>query len=272
MSDQELSREILKLKEVVAALRHPETGCPWDLEQTHKSLIKYAIEESYEFAQAVENDDPNEMKDELGDILLQVVLHSQLASEKSNFNLVDVIKGISDKMIRRHPHVFSDEQDKSIKGIKEKWEEIKAQEKRLKAQSTDNQYEIDSDLLCFPALTSAFKIGKKTSKINFDWENYSQVMYKVEEEWQELKEELAPEKYNKQRVQEELGDFLFSSAQLARHLGIDPEIALRDANVKFKQRFNKVEDIAKLRGIKIEQSSQEELEQLWQEVKKREVE
>lgn len=265
MSREKLAENIQNLYDVVARLRHPTEGCPWDLEQTHKSLLKYLIEESYEFSHSVEEENFTEMCDELGDVLLQVVLHARLAEEKNKFHLNDVIKVITEKMIRRHPHVFSDENDKSIEGIKKNWEKIKAKEK---AQKEISHYEIDKDLFSFPALTSSSKIGKKTSKINFDWDNYKQVVDKVEEEWAELKEELAPEeKMNKERVYEELGDTLFSMAQLARHLGIDPEVCLRDANLKFKRRFNQVEDIAKERNMIIKETSKDKLESLWKEVK-----
>ncbi len=265
MSDQELASELLKFKDVIAKLRHPESGCPWDLEQTHQSLLKFLIEESYEFSNAVEEHDFDEMRDELGDILLQVFLHSQLASEEKHFSLIDVVKSISDKMIRRHPHVFCNESDKSIEEIKKKWEEIKQAEKSQKPQK---KYEINAEHMAFPSLTSSYKIGKKTNKMNFDWGDYKQVVEKVEEEWAELKVELTPEvDMNKDRVYEELGDTLFTIAQLARHLDIDPEICLRDANLKFKRRFNMVEDIAKKRNVLIKEASKDKLESLWNEVK-----
>jgi MazG family protein len=260
-------KEFERLNEVVTKLRDPENGCPWDLEQTHRTLLKYLMEESYEFMHAVEDDNYDHMEDELGDVLLQVVLHSVIAKQAGKFDIESVSKRIADKMVRRHPHVFGDVETKDVGEIKKNWEEIKQQEKADK----EVKYEIDNDLLAFPSLTSAAKIGKKTGKINFDWDGPSQVVYKVEEEWQELKEELAPyPNYNHERVKEELGDFLFSIAQLARHLKIDPEIALRDANLKFKQRFNQVEDLAKDKGIALRDSSQSELEELWQEVKYRE--
>ncbi|MFG1482874.1 nucleoside triphosphate pyrophosphohydrolase [Halobacteriovorax sp. RZ-2] len=258
--------EMERLREVVAKLRDPKDGCPWDLEQTHKSLLKYLMEESYEFMHAVEDGNYKKMEDELGDVLLQVVLHSQLASEESKFDLNSVAKTIADKMVRRHPHVFTDNKAKDVAEIKQRWEEIKKAEKAN--EESLKKYEICNELLSFPALTSAAKIGKKTNKINFDWEDYTQVMYKVEEEWQELKEELTPgRELNKERVQEEMGDLLFSVAQLARHLDLDPEITLREANLKFKRRFNQLEDIAREEGIVIRESSQDELETLWSRVK-----
>ncbi len=258
--------EMERLREVVAKLRDPKDGCPWDLKQTHRSLLKYLMEESYEYMHAVEENNFSKMEDELGDVLLQVVLHSQLASEVGKFDLNSVAKTIADKMVRRHPHVFTENKARDIKEIKDNWEAIKKAEKAN--EDSLKKYEICDELLSFPALTSSAKIGKKTNKINFDWEDYTQVMYKVEEEWQELKEEITPgREMNKERVQEELGDLLFSVAQLARHLELDPEVTLREANLKFKRRFNQLEDIARDEGISIRESSQSELETLWSRVK-----
>ena len=262
-----LQNQIKRLYEIVIKLRDPQDGCPWDLKQTHKSLLKYLMEESYEFMHAVDKDDYEHMEDELGDILLQVVFHAVIAEQNGKFNLEDVAKGIANKMERRHPHVFGDIKTKDIKKIKDNWETIKANEKKSEKQ----RYQIGTDLLAFPALTSAVKIGKKTNMLNFDWENFGQVVCKVEEEWQEMKEELKTDKsFDENRVKEELGDLLFSMAQLARHLKIDPELALREANIKFKRRFDKLEDNARERNIDIKKSSQDKLEQLWQEVKTQE--
>jgi MazG family protein len=257
--------EFTRLVEVVEKLRHPTEGCPWDLKQTHRTLLKYLMEESYEYMHAVEEDDYDKMEEELGDVLLQVVLHSIIAKQNSKFDIESVAKKLADKMVRRHPHVFGDVKTDSIEEIKDNWEKIKKEEKAYKSEQA---YQINGEHLAFPSLTSAVKIGKKTEKLNFDWEDHSQVIYKVEEEWQELKEELAPYAgFNEERVKEELGDFLFSVAQLARHLKIDPEIALRDANIKFKNRFNKIEDLAKDKGIDMTKTKQEVLEELWQQVK-----
>lgn len=251
-----MNEEISRLKKVVAQLRDPNGGCPWDLKQTHESLLPFLIEESYEFVQAVENQNTSEMEEELGDVLLQVVLHSQLASEKGQFDLESVAKKLSDKMVRRHPHVFSDGDAKTSEEVKVKWQEIKAAEKQKK-------YSIDTNDLAAPALTSSFKIGAKTKDLNFDWDDAAQVSYKVEEEWQELKEELMLSKINKDRVKEELGDFLFSVAQLARHLDVDPEEALRDANKKFVRRFNRIEDMIKSENKTFKDFDQMQLDHYW---------
>lgn len=250
---------------VIKALRHPLKGCPWDLEQTHESLLKYLIEEAYEFVDAVESKNPKMMEEEIGDVLFQVLLHTSMGEEKGSFNLETSAKKLADKLIRRHPHVFKSSGDDRLTPdeVIENWKNIKTQEKG------PQKYSIDEKLLHAPALESSYKIGKKSTSVNFDWENYAQVLGKVEEEWQEVKEELPPTgKYNKDRVREEIGDLLFSVAQLARHLDINPEECLRDANKKFIKRFQKVEDRVASTGGKVEQTPQAELEKLWVEVKK----
>lgn len=260
--------EFYKLTQVVKKLRDPEQGCPWDLKQTHASLLKYLVEESYEFIAAVENNDIPEMEDEIGDVLLQVLLHCQFASEKKNFDIESVSKNLADKMIRRHPHVF----EEAVQGIDAEqvvsnWEEIKLKEKADAPKSL-----IDDSYLKFPALFAANKIGKKTNKINFDWDDAAQVSYKVEEEWQELKEEIVSHnatssQISKERMFEEMGDFLFSAAQLARHLDIDPEEACRQANKKFLKRFQKMEILIKDDGKDINQMNQKEMDHFWDQVK-----
>lgn len=261
MSHPELERCI----SVIKALRHPQTGCPWDLEQTHQTLLKYLLEESYEFIEAAELNNPKLMEEELGDVLLQVLLHSTIAEEKKHFNLESVAKTLADKIVRRHPHVFK---DKSLAATSEEvmanWAEIKIQEKGQRKNTIDEKF------LHAPALESAYKIGKKSTTVNFDWTDHLQVMGKVEEEWQEVKEELPPGgKYNQERVREEIGDLLFSVAQLARHLDINPEECLRDANKKFIKRFKQVEDTVKAGGKTLEQTPQDELERIWVQVKKK---
>lgn len=260
MNNSELSRCI----EVIKKLRHPTQGCPWDLEQTHESLLKYLLEESYEFIEATELKDAKLMEEELGDVLLQILLHSTIAEETKSFDLESVAKTLADKMIRRHPHVFGTESEKlTSKEVLANWKDIKTLEKGEKKYSIDNKY------LHAPALESAYKIGVKSTEVNFDWENYYQVIGKVEEEWQEVKEELPPGgKFDKGRVKEEIGDLLFSVAQLARHLDLNPEDCLKEANRKFINRFQKVEDKVKATGKTLEKTAQSELEAYWVEVKK----
>src|SRR5690606_14645785 len=259
--------ELEKLIEVIEALLHPETGCPWDLEQTHESLLKYLIEESYEFIEAVEKKDSDLMNEEIGDILLQVLLHATIAKKDKKFDLETVAKTLREKMVRRHPHVFSEKKNLSSDEVLSNWQDIKNKEKE-----SEKKYSIPHKLIYAPALTSSYKIGQKSTAVNFDWENYSQVMGTVEEEWQEVKSELPPTgKYNKERVEEEMGDLLFSMAQLARHLDIDPEAALKKANLKFLRRFHQVEDYINSQNKNIQDCSQEELEDAWVRVKKNEI-
>lgn len=257
--------ELIRCIEVITKLRHPTHGCPWDLKQTHESLLKYLIEESYEFMEATELKDPKLMEEELGDVLLQILLHSTLGSESKSFDLESVAKTLADKIIRRHPHVFGEiSEELSSDEVVANWQKIKEVEKGPR------KYSIDTKFLHAPALESSYKIGKKSTEVNFDWEDYYQVMAKVEEEWQEVKEELPPGgKHDISRVKEEIGDLLFSVAQLARHLDLNPEECLRDANKKFIKRFQKVEDHVKSLGKELTQTTQEELEKIWVEVKKK---
>lgn len=256
--------ELERCIEVVKALRHPQTGCPWDLEQTHSTLLKYLIEESYEFIEAVESGNPKLMEEEIGDVLFQVLLHTNMGEERGEFSLESSAKILADKLVRRHPHVFNKTDAKLTPDqVIENWQKIKTAEKGEK------KYSIDEKNLHAPALESAFKIGKKSTSVNFDWSNYQQVVMKVEEEWQEVKEELPPTgTYNKERVKEEIGDLLFSVAQLARHLDLNPEECLRDANKKFIKRFKKVEDLARGEGKTLESTPQSELEEYWVKAKK----
>lgn len=256
--------ELERCIEVVKSLRHPKTGCPWDLEQTHSSLLKYLIEESYEFAEAVELGRPKLMEEEIGDVLFQVLLHTSIGQESQSFSLESSAKVLADKLIRRHPHVFEQSENRpSPEEVIANWQIIKTSEKG------EAKYSIDEKNLHAPALESAFKIGQKSTKVNFDWEDYRQVMMKVEEEWQEVKEELPPTgKYDKNRVKEEIGDLLFSVAQLARHLEINPEECLREANKKFIHRFKKVEDLVKETGRTLQETPQRELETFWVKAKK----
>ncbi|MFL5785738.1 MAG: nucleoside triphosphate pyrophosphohydrolase [Bacteriovoracaceae bacterium] len=256
--------ELERCIEVIKKLRDPKGGCPWDLEQTHESLLKYLIEESYEFVEAVEKKEPKLMEEELGDVLLQVLLHSTIGAESRNFTLESVAKTLADKIVKRHPHVFGDVKVSSSEEVTANWKAIKEKDKSGK------KYAIDEKVLQAPALTSSYNIGKKSTKVNFDWEDHHQVIGKVEEEWQEVKDELPPGNlYNKERAREEIGDLLFSVAQLARHLDIDPEECLRDANRKFINRFKKVEDEVTRRGQKLGEVPQAELDKIWVEVKRK---
>lgn len=253
--------ELERCISVVKALRHPKTGCPWDLEQNHETLLKYLIEESFEFKEAVEIGDAKLMEEEIGDVLLQVLLHSTIASETKSFDIESVAKTLADKLIRRHPHVFEPgKAGISTDEVIENWKEIKKKEKGEK------KYTIDEKCLQAPALESANKIGVKSKTVNFDWKSYEEVLLKVEEELDELRDELPLGKQEK--IREEMGDLLFSVAQLSRHLGFNPEECLRDANKKFINRFKKVEDIATSKDRSLTDFSQEELEEFWKRAKR----
>jgi MazG family protein len=261
--------EFEKVKNVISELRHPEHGCPWDLKQTHESLLKYLIEESYEFIEATELKDPKKMEEELGDVLLQILLHARLGEEKKVFDMESISKTLKEKLIRRHPHVFENRNTSiNVDEVLENWEKIKQLEKTREELEKSGHHRIKESVLHAPSLTSSVKIGKKTNELKFDWDHYSQVLYKVEEEWQELKEELPPQGgINKARAYEELGDLLFSVAQLARHLEMDPEAALRDANKKFLKRFHSMEDLIQSKNLKLENMNQEQMDVYWNEAK-----
>jgi MazG family protein len=236
--------------------------------QTHQTLLKYLLEESYEFIEAVELQDPKKMEEEIGDVLMQVLLHAQLGSEKKLFDIESVSLKLIEKLVRRHPHVF-EKKDTSISAdqVLINWEKIKAQEK-LREEGLVDHHRIKSSILNSPPLMAATKIGKKTNELKFDWSDYSQVAYKVEEEWQELKEELTPNRpINKNAVFEEMGDLLFSIAQLARHLEMDPHDALRAANKKFLRRFHSMEDLMKTAGKDLESMNQDQMDVYWNQAK-----
>lgn len=262
-------KDFEELVEVIKKLRDPNDGCPWDLKQDHKSLLKYLIEESYEFIAAAEQDNKIKMQEELGDVLLQILLHAQIGSETNDFNINSISKVLKDKLIERHPHVFDEEFKKKNKEISseevvENWKIIKEKNKSKKTTSlTYNEKD-----LCNPSLTSSYNIGKKSTKVNFDWENYGQVVYKVEEEWQELKEVLSYEQsIDKIKAKEEIGDLLFSVAQLARHLNLEPEECLRHSNIKFIKRFSIMENLIKNKNLDFADLSFDEKEHLWYQAK-----
>lgn len=253
-------RRLESLVQVVADLRGPE-GCPWDKEQTHESLTSYAIEEVHELAEAIEGKDDKSIKDELGDVLFQVILHSQLASERGAFNLTDVIDSITGKLVRRHPHVFSDQKVSGSQEVIANWEEIKKQEKK----SDGNKYSLNVPG-GMPALQRSAKIGFRTQKMKFDWENAEQVWEKVREEYDELEEALDSD--SDENIRHEIGDMFFSLAQLSRHLGMDPEQIARDANRRFEKRFDMMMKLREERNLDWDQMSLQDKEQLWQEAKK----
>jgi nucleoside triphosphate diphosphatase len=266
------SKDIARLIEIMAALRTPVTGCPWDIEQSFASIAPYTIEEAYEVVDAIERGDIVDLKDELGDLLLQVVFHAQMASEAGQFAFPDVVEAITSKLIRRHPHVFGDLTALEPAAVKALWGQIKAQEKaeRVTARREAGLPETDQGMLsdvprALPALTRAVKLQAKAGKVGFDWNDPQAVMAKVHEETAEIAEAMA--RGNKQDAAEEIGDLLFVIANLARHLEIDPEAALSGANAKFKRRFGHIEDTLKRRGTGFEGVLLDEMEALWLEAK-----
>ena len=251
------------LLDIVKRLRGPD-GCPWDKEQTHKSLTRFAIEEAFELAEAIDQDDQAEIIQELGDVLLQVVLHSEIARQDKRFDVTDVIEAISSKMIRRHPHVFGDVSVKDSNEVLKNWGEIKASEKADAGKSASlERFDVPEQL---PALIRAQKIGEKTSRQRFDWPSAKEVMLKVEEELLEVKE--AIQSKDEAEIEAEIGDLLFSVAQLARHLNVDPEQSLRQCNRRFERRFFKMQQLAQARKLDFMSLADAEVESLWTEAKK----
>ncbi|RED13335.1 nucleoside triphosphate pyrophosphohydrolase [Pontivivens insulae] len=251
-----------RLIEIMARLRAPD-GCPWDLEQTFATIAPYTVEEAYEVADAIEREDMAELRGELGDLLLQVVYHSQLAAEDGAFTLDDVIRGISDKMVRRHPHVFGDAQDRSAEEQVADWERIKAAERA--ERGTVKRRTLDDVARTLPALTRALKLQNRAARVGFDWPDVAQVLDKVAEETAELVS--ARETETKARQAEEYGDLMFVMVNLGRHLGIVPEEALRAANSKFEARFNYIEDQLEIEGKSPSEATLDEMEAHWQAAK-----
>ena len=272
MADDRAKRHSLDdLLKVMARLRDPGSGCPWDLEQSFATIAPYTIEEAYEVADAISRDDMDALKDELGDLLLQVVYHAQLASEQSRFNFADVADAITSKMIRRHPHVFKDPGLREEFVSSDLWQRIKDEEKSERDGGRQGSRLLDVPL-ALPALTRAVKLQKRAAEVGFDWPSPAPVLAKAEEEIAELKAAIdetpkgAQTKPTK-RVAEEFGDLLFVMANIARHLGVDPEAALRDANAKFVRRFRSIEAALAAEGRKPEDATLEEMDQLWDEAK-----
>lgn len=263
-SSMSLSQQFQSLVDIISALRHPETGCPWDLEQTHQSLTRFAIEETAEYVEAVDKGNSHEMCDELGDILLQVILNSEIAKQQNQFTIEDVIKSISEKMIRRHPHVFAQKKVSSSEEVKAQWQDIKNNEKLdLKNQNPSSIHftKFPEIPVALSSLLASQKIGEKSKQFKFDWSHPNDVLNKVDEEMNELKQALKEENIDHQL--EEMGDLLFSLAQLSRHLGFDADRALRLANLKFVDRFNLMSESLSLSGEDIKTATSETLEKHW---------
>jgi nucleoside triphosphate diphosphatase len=260
-------RDISALLAIMRDLRDPATGCPWDLEQSFDTIAPYTIEEAYEVADAIARQDLDELRQELGDLLLQVVYHSQMAEELGRFGFADVVEAITRKMVRRHPHVFGSQAERSMPPPRGFWEAEKAKER---AQAgTAPKGVLDGVPVALPALTRAVKLQAKAARVGFDWPSSDEVLTKIAEECQELRDAARTHDTDQHTV-EEYGDVLFAMANLARHLGIDPEAALRGANAKFERRFRHIEKELAARGRTPAQSDLEEMDGLWNDAKAKE--
>lgn len=253
--------DIQKLLDIMARLRHRDTGCPWDLEQTYASVAPYTLEEAYEVVDAIERENWQELEGELGDLLFQVVFHARLGEELGMFDFASVVASICDKLIRRHPHVFGDEEDRRRGQSSNSWEKIKADERAARGQSASHSA-LDGVAMTLPALKRASKLGQRAATVGFDWPDAQGARNKVEEELGEL--DAAREEGSADEITEELGDLLLSVANLARHLGVDAEQALSAANRKFEQRFRGMETAASTAGDALTELDAEALEALWQ--------
>ena len=269
------SRDISRLIEIMAQLRTPVSGCPWDLEQDFATIAPYTIEEAYEVVDAIARGDLDDLREELGDLLLQVVFHARMAEEQNAFAFGDVVEAITRKMIRRHPHVFADTNGNLTPGhVKGVWEQIKTQEKaeraaRRPAQASEPKSLLSSVKAGQPALTRAMELQRKASTVGFDWNDPRAVLDKIREEADEI--EAALDLRDAEKLAEETGDLMFALVNLARHVGADPETALRGTNAKFERRFAYIERALTSQGRSLDAASLDEMDELWNEAKQREV-
>jgi len=254
-----------RLLEIMAALRAPDTGCPWDIKQTFKTIVPYTLEEAYEVADSIERGQMDELKDELGDLLFQVVFYAQMAREQDLFEFDDIVAAINDKLVRRHPHVFAGAEYKDEEALNEDWEKAKSSERDQKAEA-DQASTLAGVARSLPALKRAQKLQKRAARVGFDWPDVAPVWDKLSEEVTELRE--AVEEGDNDKILDEMGDLLFSCVNLARHLGVDAEEALRQGNQKFTHRFNCLESELSHQDRAIAECDIIELEQLWQASKK----
>jgi len=260
------ARDISRLLEIMAALRTPKTGCPWDLEQDFCTIAPYTIEEAYEVADAIARHDLDDLRDELGDLLLQVVFHARMAEEQGAFDFGGVVEAIIDKMVRRHPHVFGDARGLSADAVTDLWHDIKAQEKAAKAAKAAKDPQGHEGALAgvpvtLPALTRALKLQQKASKVGFDWNDPRAVLAKIREEADEIEAEI--DAGQKTKAAAEVGDLLFAVVNLARHLDADPEAVLRATNQKFERRFASIERALAARGKTPGEAELAEMDALW---------
>jgi len=255
-----------RLLEIMARLRDPESGCPWDLEQSFETILEHTIEEAYEVADAIQRGDMAELREELGDLLFQIVFYAQMANEIGAFDFDDVASAISEKMIRRHPHVFGNEPVAGVVEQSEAWEQHKAAERKSRNAGVQTS-ELDGVAMALPALTRAEKLQKRAAKVGFDWSSIAGPMLKIREEMNEIELELNDQP-TPERLRDELGDLLFSCVNLARHLGVGAEGSLRQANAKFERRFRELEMQVGIQGDTFPGLSADQLNVIWEKVKK----
>lgn len=267
------ARDISRLVEIMAALRDKQTGCPWDIEQSFASIAPYTIEEAYEVAEAIAGGDMEELRDELGDLLLQVVYHARMAEEIGAFALPDVIEAITAKLIRRHPHVFGDAEARAAGAAKGFWETAKAEERRgsAKAGSANRTGLLDDVGTRLPALIRAVRLQEKASTVGFDWNDPHAVLAKLREETAEIEAEIEHSPAAADRLEDEVGDLIFAAVNLARHLKVDADQALRRANLKFMRRFAAIEKTLAADGRTPAEASLDEMEALWRQAKTEEA-
>jgi ATP diphosphatase len=261
------SRDISRLLEIMAALRTPGTGCPWDLAQNFATVAPYTLEEAYEVADAIDRRDLADLKEELGDLLLQVVFHARMAEEAGEFDFRDVVQSITEKLIRRHPHVFGEEGSQSVQAVEGLWERIKAEEKAA-SKGGKSEGALAGVPVALPALTRALKLQQKAGRVGFDWNDVHAVLRKIREEADEV--EVALLAREDEAAASEVGDLLFAAVNLARHLQADPETLLRATNRKFERRFGEIERGLAAQGKAPQDASLAEMEALWEEAKKEE--
>ena len=262
------SRDIARLLEIMAALRTRGTGCPWDLQQTFETIAPYTIEEAYEVADAIARGDLADLRDELGDLLLQVVFHARMAQEQGAFDFADVVEGLTEKLVRRHPHVFGEERGLTATAVEGLWERIKRAERAQKGNGLSGKETANTlagVAVALPALTRALKLQAKAGEVGFDWNDPRAVLAKIREEANEIETELAAG--NRATAGAEVGDLLFAVVNLARHLDVDPEATLRATNQKFERRFAAIERALAERGKTPQAATLEEMDELWNEAK-----
>ncbi|CAK9885859.1 MAG: Nucleoside triphosphate pyrophosphohydrolase [Candidatus Erwinia impunctatus] len=259
-------QELQQLLDIMVQLRDPQLGCPWDRQQTFQSIIPYTLEETYEVIDAIQRDDIDSLRGELGDLLFQVVFYAQLAQEQGHFDFRAICQSINDKLVQRHPHVFAQEQAATAEVALAGWENIKQAERADKSQLSA----LDDITRALPALMRSHKIQTRCHHVGFDWKSLPPVVEKVEEELAEVMHEVHQAEVDHDKLEEEIGDLLFATVNLARHLGSKAEIALQKANDKFERRFRQVEEIIHQQGMLMNQASLEQMEQAWQQVKAKE--